>query len=301
MIALEPGATRTVIVDVTAQSGAVARTVVRLSRDGATVPPVVTPGSDRVSVRIDGVKVEQRGATGNSISQGSIGEEATITVRQYRTNTVIVQGSTGVSVKMQGATAVLSASWNSPGVKLERGRLVEVEVAIPAGGSNWLHYTEAQWADATVEIDVPFLLLSRNPRVSWPPIGSPVRVIGYVALSPGGSQRSEIQAGAESFELDKKGEYGVEVIITDAATGRVLAQDTVWGKPGLPRGHVFTFSKPISLPEGATVKYTLAAKAKNGQGWTASGTAEIWTTRITDEGGFEPVVLQLGESLKPPK
>ena len=128
-----------------------------------------------------------------------------------------------------------------------------------------------------------------------------MRVIGWVVLTPGGSQKSAIQSDAEDFELNTKGEYGVEVIITDAATGRILAQETVWDKPGLPRGHVFTFSRPISLPEGATVKYTLTAKAKNGKGWIASGTAEIWTTRLDDGGGFEPVVLQFGEDLRPSK
>jgi hypothetical protein len=90
----------------------------------------------------------------------------------------------------------------------------------------------------------------------------------------------------------------VEVIITDAATGRVLLQETVWSKPGLPRSHVFTFSKPVTLPEGATVKYTLTAKGKNGKGWTASGTAEVWTTNLDAGGGFEPVVLQFGEDLR---
>jgi hypothetical protein len=301
VIALEPGATKTVIVEVSAGTGDVARTLIRLGRAGGDVPPPVTPGNDRVSVTIGGVKVEQREATGNSVSRGAIGGEAKITVRYYRTNTMIVQGSAEVGVKMQGATAVLTASWTSPGVKLERNRLVEVEVAIPAGGSNWLAYTEAQWADAVVAVDVPFLVLSRTSRVSWPAIGSPVRVAGYIAFSPGGPRKSEVAAGAENLELDARGEYVVEVIIADAATGRVLVQDTVRGKPGFPRSHVYTFSKPVNLPEGATVKYTLTAKAKNGKGWTASGTTEVWTIGLDEKGGFEPVVLQFGEDLRPPK
>lgn len=275
--------------------------MLRLGRDGGTVPPVPTPGSDRISVGIRGVKVETRALDGLSDGRGAAGAEARIIVRYYRTNTEIVQGTAAVSVKMQGATATVAASWTSPGVKLDRDRLVEVEVAIPAGGSTWLHYTEARWADSLVQIDVPFLLFSRSPRVTWPRIGTPVRVNGWVVLTPGGSQKSAIQSGGEDLELNTKGEYGVEVIITDTATGRTLAQDTVWNKPGLPRGHVFTFSRPISLPEGATVKYTLMARAKNDKGWIASGTAEIWTTRLDDGGGFEPVVLQFGEDLRPSK
>jgi hypothetical protein len=299
VIALEPGAAKTVVIDVTAENGDVGRTLLRLTRQG--LPPVVNPGSDRVSVTVGGVKVEQRGASGTSASQGAVGGEAKITVRYYRTNTVIVEGSAEVTVRMQGVTPVLSADWTSPGVRLERNRLVEVEVAIPAGGSNWLHYTEAQWADALVAIDVPFLVLSRTPRVSWPPIGSPVRVAGYIAFSPGGPRKSEAPSGTESLEQNARGEYGVEVTIADAATGRVLVQDTVWARPGLPRDHVFTFSKVFNLPEGAAVRYTLTAKAKNGKGWSATGTTEVWTTRIAEGGGFEPVVLQFGEDLRPPR
>ena len=184
-------------------------------------------------------------------------------------------------------------------MRLERNRLVEVEVAIAAGGSTWLHYTEAQEADAMVAVDVPFLVLSRTRRVSWPTIGSPVRVAGYIAFSPGGNGKSEAPSGTESLEQNAKGEDGVAVTIADAATGKILVQDTVWSKPGLPRSHVFTFSKAVSLPEGATVKYTLTAKGKNGTGWTASGTAEVWTTRLDDGGGLIADVVAILGSLDP--
>ena len=214
---------------------------------------------------------------------------------------MIAQGTAPVSTRMQGAAPVLSAQWKSPGTRLDQGRLVEIEVAIPAGGSNWLHYTEAQWADGAVEVDVPFLLFSDNPRVAWPAAGRPVFVTGCILFSPRGPQKTERQPDAESFDLDARGQYGVEVTVIDPRTGATLGSATVWGKPGLPRGHVFTFPEPMRLPEGATVKYTVTAKAKNGQAWTATGSAQIWTTNLAYESGFEPVALLLEETLAPPR
>ena len=90
------------------------------------------------------------------------------------------------------------------------------------------------------------------------------------------------------------------VTFTDAA-GKVLATDTVWTKPGLPRSHVFEFSKVLALPEGATVKYTLNAKAKSGKVWTTTGSTQIWTTNLAYEVGFEPVTLLITDDLVPPK
>jgi hypothetical protein len=299
VIALDAGTAKTVLIAVTAESGLVAETILKLSREGSTTPPPST-GPDKVSVSLKGLQIAKRELSALAESKGSVGEEARITVRYYRTNTVIVQGTAPVSVKTQGVTPVLAASWLSPGVKLERGRMIEVEVAIPAGGTNWLHYTEARWSDATVSIDVPFLLFSNNPRVAWPALGRAVKVVGYVSYSPAGPQKAERQSDAETFEANAKGEYGVEVVFTDAA-GKVLATDTVWTKPGLPRNHVFEFSKALSLPEGATVKYTLTAKAKSGKSWTASGSAQIWTTNLAYEAGFEPVVLLITDDLVPPK
>ncbi|MCX7028564.1 MAG: cadherin-like beta sandwich domain-containing protein, partial [Spirochaetes bacterium] len=302
VITLEPGAAKTVIVDVTAESGNLARTVVRLSRDAGddTGGPVVKPSGYGISVTLDEVKIASRELTSISGSRGSIGKEARITVRYYRTNTVIAQGTANVATKMQGATPALSASWESPNVKLDQGKLVEIEVAIPAGGSNWLHYTEAQWSAPAVAVNVPFLWFSNNPRVVWPAVGKAVNVTGFISLPPGGPRKAERQVDSESLELNAKGDYGVEVTITDPASGKILGRDTVWAKPGLPRGQALTFTKPMSLPEGATVKYTLAAKAKNGQGWAASGTTQIWTTNLAYEGGFEPVILQFAEELVPP-
>jgi hypothetical protein len=299
VIALDPGAARTVTVAVTAENGTVAQTTLKLTREAGTTPPPST-GPDKVSVTMKNLAVAARELSALSSAKGSVGEEATVTVRYYRTNTVIVQGTAPVSMKLQGVTPVLTMSWTSPGVKLERGRLVEVEVAIPDGGKNFLHYTEAQMADATVLVEVPFLLYSANPRFSWPALGRAVQVTGYVSWSPAGPQRSERQADTGDFELNAKGEYGVQIVFTDSA-GKVLASDTVWTKPGLPRSHVFPFTKPLSLPEGATLKYTLTAKDKNGRGWTATGTVQVWTTKPAYPSGFEPVVLRIGDDLVPPK
>jgi hypothetical protein len=298
VIALDAGAAKTVLVAVTAESGLVVQTTLKLSREGGTTPPAT--GTDKVAVTLKNVAIATRELGAIASSKGSIGEEARITVRYYRTNTVIAQGTAPVSQKTQGVTPVLGASWVSQGVKLDRSRMIEVEVAIPAGGANWLHYTEARWSDASVEIDVPFLLFSNNPRVAWPALGRAVKVVGYVSYSSAGPQKVERLSDAEGFESNANGEYGVQVVFTDAA-GKVLATDTVWTRPGLPRSHVFEFSKALTLPEGATVKYTLTAKAKSGKSWTASGSTQIWTTNLAYESGFEPVILRITDDLVPPK
>ena len=294
VIALEPGSSKTVVVAVTAESGSVAQTILKLTREGSGTQP--STGADRVSVTLKGVQVASRELKALADSKGSIGEEAQITVRYYRTSTVIAQGVAKVSLKTQGVTPVLTASYVSPGVKLDRTRLVEVEVAIPAGGANWLYYTEAQWAAPEVAVDVPFLLFSNATKVAWPALGRAAKVTGYVSYSPAGLQPVARLADTEAFELNAKGEYGVEIVIT-SATGQVLGTDTVWTKPGVPRSHVFPFTKVFSLPEGSTVKYILTAKAKSGKAWQAAGTAQIWTTNLAYEGGFEPVILRIADDL----
>jgi hypothetical protein len=302
VIALEPGAARTVVIDVRAESGNVARTLLRLRREAGVTPPVEPPGGgDRISVVLDGVKVARRELASLPAGGASIGREARITVRSFRTTRTLAQGTADVTVKMEGTTPVISGRWTTAAVKLDPDRLVEVEVAVPAGGSAWLFYTEARWAASEVVVDVPFLLFSRDIRVAWPALGRPVSVVGYVSLPRGGSNREGPQGEAEALELNSKGEYGVEVTITDAESGKILGRDTVWTKPGLPRGRVLAFSKPMSLPEGAMVKYTLTATARSGKGWAITGSTQVWTTNLAYEGGFEPVVLQFSENLAPPR
>jgi hypothetical protein len=297
VIALDTGAAKTVVIVVTAENGATAQTTVRLSREGSGGSSTGGPtGADRVSVTLNGVEVARRELLALADSKGAVGEEARITVRYYRTNTVIAQGTAKVAQKMKGVTPVLTASYLSPGVKLDRGKLVEVEVAIPAGGANWLHYTEAQWASPSVEVDVPFLLLSNNPRAAWPATGRAVKVTGYVSFSPDGPQKVDRQSDTESFNLNSKGEYGVQIVLT-SASNQAIGSDTVWTKPGLPRSHVFPFTKVFSVPEGSTIKYTLSARAKNGALWSTSGTAQVWTTKLAYEGGFAPVTLSIADDL----
>jgi hypothetical protein len=305
VIGLDQGGSKTVVIDVTAEAGNVVRTILRLSREAGSGPgpgPIVNPGNYRISVTMRSVKVDKRELTSISSNKGSIGTEAQITVRNYRTSTVVAQGTAKISLKMQATTPLISAQWTSPGVKLDQGSLVEIEVAIPAGGSNWLYYTEAQWADSQIAVDVPFLLYSSGTRVNWPTVGRPVSVVGYVAFSSdkGGPRMSEARADPDSLQLNAKGQYSVDVTITDAS-GRVLANDTVWVKPGSPRSQVVSFTQPLSLPEGSTVRYTLRATTKNGKGWEASGTTQVWTTTPVYEGGFEPVILHFGEDLAPQK
>jgi hypothetical protein len=302
VISLDPGASRTVVVDVRAEAGNVARTLIRLSREAGGTPPVEPPGGgDRISVILDKVKVARRELASLSAGAASIGSEARITVRSYRTTRTLAQGSANLAVKMEGSTPVISARWTTTAVKLDPDRLVEVEVAIPAGGSAWLYYTEAQWASTGIDVDVPFLLLARDLRVAWPALGRNVSVTGFITIPKGGPGRQGPLGEAEALELNAKGEYGIEVTITDPSSGKVLGRDTVWNRPGLPLGRVLTFSRPMSLPEGATVKYTLTAAARSGREWSAAGTTQVWTTKLAYDGGFEPVVLQFSEILAPPR
>jgi hypothetical protein len=145
---------------------------------------------------------------------------------------------------------------------------------------------------------VTFLLFSNNTRIAWPTLGRAAKVVGYVSFSPAGPQKVERKSDTEPFESNAQGEYGVQVVIA-STSGQVLATDTVWTKAGLPRSHVFPFTKVFDLPEGSTVKYTLTAKAKNGRGWSATGTTQIWTTNLAYESGFDPVILHLTDDLVP--
>jgi hypothetical protein len=257
----------------------------------AAQPPAAQPLSGRVVVEAKNLRLEEREAAALTAEKALIGSAARITVRTYRTNDILLQDTTPVQARRQGKTWALTLAYRSGSLALSGGRLVEIEVAIPTSSGSYLHYTEAFWSAAEMNLTPPFLLFGRDPRVAWPAVGSPVPVEGYVSLRPPGRGGAGPEVGEEEFERNTQGEYGISVAISDAAGGRLLGSDTVWTRPGLARGRVFGFSKPMQLPEGAAVRCLLEAKAKNGRLWRSEGFTEVWTTRLEYAGGFQPVVL----------
>ncbi len=197
---------------------------------------------------------------------------------------------------MEGRTLSVSLDAPSNGVTLARSRLVEVETAIPTAAGKWLFYTEALMPDALVNVDVPFFFYGDNPRVSWPALGSLVPVTGYVSSLPMSKERA---ADKEDFGKGARGGYVVTASFTDTKSGAAYGSAAITVKPGEGRDRVLAFSKPVMLPEGATVKYSLSATAKNGKAWTASGTAQVWTAAPAYPAGFQPVSLSLEDDLEP--
>ena len=132
-----------------------------------------------------------------------------------------------------------------------------------------------------------------------PRSAAPCRRAGYVSWAPAGRDKAGRAEDREDFQKNGKGEYGINIEITDAKTGRSYGKDTVWRKPGLARGQALRFTGAMSVPEGAEVGYALTAQAKNGRTWSATGQAQVWTTRLRYEGGFEPVLLPISDELAP--
>ena len=302
-IPVQAGATRTVLIDVTAQSGAVVRYTLRVTRDAATKPPeggTVTPpagaGDDHVIVTAKNLRLQQRETSALSSAGDQVGDQARVTVRYYRTVEVITQYFVPVDVKQQGGATTISFSSTSNAVSLNRERMVEVETAIQTSKGLFLYYTEAQASDSQVSIDVPFLLYGDNPQVRWPALGSPVQVGGYLSKLPLTKDRA---VDKEDFDKNANGENSITVAITDARTGTSYGQATVSTKPGQGRSRTLVFGKSLQVTEGSSVKCVLSATAKNGKAWAAADTTQVWTTRLNYAGGFVPVFLFLSDDLAP--
>jgi hypothetical protein len=295
-VAVPAGAAKNVIVDVTAENGAASRYMLRVAREGST--PVQPPsGGDSVVVTARNAQLDKREAMALVDRGETIGNQAKIAIRYYRSNETIGQETVPVTVRAQGGSWAISLEYRSPGVSLDRNRLIEVEVAIPTSGKDSLQYAEVQQADDNVRVDVPFFLLTDKPRVVWPAVGAPVKVVGYVSMIQPGKAAAERSADREDFEKNDKGDYGIAVEITDPKSGKPYGKDTIYAKPGAPRGRTYYFSAPMSLPEGATVGYTLTARAKNGKIWQVSGTTVVRTTMLDYNAGFAPVLLFLADDL----
>ena len=263
----------------TAENGAVSRYTLRVAREGSA--PVQPPsGGDSVVVTARNLQLDKREAMALVDRGETIGNQAKITVRSYRTNEMISRKTVPVTVRAQGGSWMVSLEYRSAGVFLDRNRLVEVEVVIPTSGKDSLHYAEVQQADTNVRVDVSFLILTDRPRVAWPAVGAPMKVAGYVSMLQPGKAAAERPAEREDFEKNDKGDYGIAVEITDPKSGKPYGTDTIWAKLGAPRGRTYYFSAPMSLPEDATVGYSLTAKAKNGKVWQVAGTTVVRTTML---------------------
>ncbi len=315
-IPLQPGVGRIVVIDVTAQDGTRLRYSLRVTRDaagaaippggpqpdkgqpagGGSPPPPAETGRDRITVTARNLKLPGPTVSALSSNGDQIGTQAQVTVRYYRTNEVIAQFTAPVEAKRQGADRLVALSARSDAVSLNRDRLVEVETVIRTVAGHFLSYTEAQAADDEVNVDIPFLVFGDNPRLSWPPIGSPTTVTGYLSRMPRGRERA---ADKEDFDRNDKGEYAISVQIVDERTRAPYGADTVFSRPGRGRDKA-TFGKAIQVPEGAVVRYLLSAKSKNGKVWTASGVTQVWTTMMSYPTGFQPVLLFVADDLAAP-
>ncbi len=307
VVPVPAGQTRTVLIDVTAQNGATNRYTLRIAGEqvaanlpGAGKGGAVTPlspaaaGSDRVLVTADNLRLQPREASALKGAGDTVGTSARITVRYYRTSSMITQYTVPVVVKQQEGTPTVSLDYRSSGVTLDRSRLVEVETAIPTTKGHFLFYTEAQAAGAEVSVELPFLLYGDDPLVHWPPIGTPVQVGGYLSTLPLTSDRA---VDKEDFDKNAKGEYSISVDIADAGSGQSYGSTTVLTKAGEGRDRALAFGQGMRVPEGATVTYVLSAKAKNGKTWKANATTQVWTTQTAYAGGFQPVMLLVSDDL----
>jgi len=262
---------------------------------GKTPLPAETP-HDRIVVTAGNLKLPRPTVSALASNGDQIGRQAQITVRYYRTNEVVAQFTAPVEVTPQGLDRLVTLSAQSDAVSLNRDRLVEVETVIRTAAGHFLSYTEAQSADDEVRIDVPFLVFGDNPRLSWPPIGSPTTVTGYLSRTRQGKDRP---ADKEDFDKNGKGEYAVSVQIVDERTNTPLGTDTVFSRPGNERSTALAFARSIKIPEGTRVRYFLSAKSKNGKVWTASGVTQVWTTMMSYPTGFQPVLLSVADDLAP--
>jgi hypothetical protein len=326
-VAVQPGTTRAVTIDVTAPNGTMVRYVLRVTRDAAganppggaqqgegdqggtrpgggepaagPIPPLPPDsGRDHVIVTAKNLRLGQRELAALKAAGDQVGAVAQITVRAYRASDAITRYSAAVEVRQEGPNVAVSISAPSNGVTLRRDNLVEVETAIATKNGRFLSYTEAQEADDKVGIDIPFLLYGNSPRVSWPALGTPVAVRGYLSLLPGEKERA---SDREEFDRNPKGELTISVEIVDARSNASYGKDAVLSKSGPRRDRVFSFGNAIQVQEGAAIRYILTATAKNRKVWKAVGQAQVWTTAPAYPSGFQPVLLRVADDLAPEK
>ena len=322
---VKPGQTRIIVIEVVADSGSTTRYTVAANREvpaaqeapGEQQQPVPQPDSHtqpphdsdikdpeqsqtetrppadiamRLHVKADSLRLERREASAITDSDTRIDTTGTVTVRAYRSDRVLASGSVRVDARQRGKSAPeISLAWESPAVRTTENAMVEVEVAIPTSSGQYLHYTQAVPAEQEINMAIPFFLLSSNPRVQWPAIGSTVSVSGYVSILPPGLQEKQ-RAIEGDFQRNNRGEYAVELTVTQPDGGKTLFHGSVSGH-GVGRGQKSGFDRELRLAEGQTVSYRLSVAGKNGQRWESTGTTTVWTTHLAYNGGFEPALL----------
>jgi len=286
-LAIGAGASFSLALEVKAENGAAARYTLHLTREGAAVP-----ASGELLVTVKNLRLGRRELAALAERNETVTAQGLLTVRVYRRNQVLAQLPVAVSVRMEGPNLAITLEQRVGKLGSASGRMVEVETAIPTSGGRYLCYTGALLLEEGARLEIPFLLLADNPRVSWPAPGTMVAVSGYRSQLPPG----KTVGGGAPLEKNEKGEIPLDVEIADSKTGVRLGQITAKVKPG--PGQVFSFERPLQLPEGTQVSYRLAARARGGKIWQASGTAQVWTTAPAYNGGFEPVVLPMLDELR---
>jgi hypothetical protein len=255
------------------------------------------PGQERLNhvlVSAKGLILGSRELAALGAGKSAIGKTARITLRPYRSSEVLAQDSAIVETLPRGDGLALSLQYKTPDLALGKEALVEIEVVIPAGAGKFLYYKEAMPTAGDLDLAIPFLIYETAVPVAWPALGSPTQVSGYASM--GGAHPEE---GEGSFQKNAKGEYRLDLDLVDAKTGKSYGQAVSWRKPGLARGQALAFAAPMGIPEGSTVAYTITARAGKGRSWAAAGQAEVRTTRLRYEGGFEPVLLLVSDELAP--
>jgi hypothetical protein len=286
-IALGAGTGFNLAVDVKAENGVVARYTLRLTREAAAAQV-----TGELLVTAKNLRLGTRELTALAGRGETVTPRGLLTVRVYRSNQVLAQLPIAVATKMEGLNLVISLEQRVDKLGTAPGRMVEVETAIPTSGGRYLCYTGALLLEDGARLEIPFLLVADNPRVSWPAPGTLVNVTGYRSLlAPG-----KILGGGADLEKNNKGEVQLIIVVTDSKTGGRLGQVTALVKPGA--GRVFSFDRALKLPEGAQVSYTMATRVRGGSMLHTLGAALVWTTAPAYDGGFEPVVLPMLDELR---
>lgn len=256
--------------------------------------PTTTTVVTQVAVSARNVQLGRREA--DALGRSQIASEGLVTLRRYRTDAVLVQDTFGVNVQRRGNNPpVLSFDWNSPDFRLNSNELVEVEIRIPTGNGNYLHYTEAFPAASAADTQTmtpPFFLFSSNPRVSWPAPGSTVPVDAEYSLIPPG-QIGRGQQGIDELPRGAAGaqQAGVQLTVRDADTGSQFFNGPVGSASGIQAGRQLNFDREIQLIEGRDVQYEFVVRGADGRGWRTAGFTTVWTTRIAYAGGYRPALL----------
>ncbi|MCA1754088.1 MAG: cadherin-like beta sandwich domain-containing protein [Spirochaeta sp.] len=261
--------------------------------------PELAPGPEtadnamttRVAVNARNVQLGRREA--DALGRNQIAPEGQVTLRRYRSDAVLAQGNYGVNVQRRGNNPpVISFTWDSPGFRVNSNELVEVEIRIPTGNGNYLHYTEAFSVTDSISMAPPFFLFSSNPRVTWPAPGSTVAVDAEYSLIPPG-QIGRGQDGVEELprSVDGARQAGVQLTVLDADSGSQLFSGPVRSARGIQAGRQLNFDQEVQLTEGRDVRYEFVVRGADGRGWRTAGHTTVWTTRIAYDGGYSPALL----------